>query len=424
MASNPTNVEVHAPAAEAQQAPAPGGLLISLTPLPPQALESTLTHLALAFSPSTPTSPRNVFIATPDASHPAVSGASFGGLRLVPYTASAPSVAGLFLTAADYLNTYKIAQEQQASACILLGPEAQSLAPESLRALAAEVLSPSSAAAADLASPADLAVPRYRLSSHDALVNSAILYPVTRALYGTRARFPLALDLGLSIRMAERLAAVAQTFLASGQDDAILWPVAEAAAANWTITEVDGGPRTLPQPASADLNALLGRIAGSLFNDINSKASFWQRVRAVQPTRSFAPLPVPPDPWPDVTPMLEAFRLAYTNLAEIWSLILPPNTLLGLKHLSLLPPASFRMSDALWTRIVYDFVLAYRLRTINRGHLLGALTPLYLAWVASHILLADSGTVPEQHIADLAAAFENDKAYLVSRWRWPDRFNP
>jgi hypothetical protein len=31
---------------------------------------------------------------------------------------------------------------------------------------------------------------------------------------------------------------------------------------------------------------------------------------------------------------------------------------------------------------------------------------------------------PEAHIEALAAAFETDKPYLVSRWRWPDRFNP
>ena len=30
----------------------------------------------------------------------------------------------------------------------------------------------------------------------------------------------------------------------------------------------------------------------------------------------------------------------------------------------------------------------------------------------------------EKHIQDLAVAFETDKPYLVSRWRWPDRFNP
>jgi hypothetical protein len=224
--------------------------------------------------------------------------------------------------------------------------------------------------------------------------------------------------------MAERLATMAQTYTAAGQSDAVLWPVAEAATANFTILEVDFGPRTLPQPASVDLNALLAQIAGSLFSDITLKASIWQRVRTTQAPRKVSQSRGSAERWPDVSPMLETFRLAYTNLHEIWALILPPNSLLGLKHLSQMPAASFRMSDALWARIVYDFVLAYRLRTINRGHLMGALTPLYLAWVASHIILADSGVAPEQHIEDLAGVFENDKAYLVSRWRWPDRFNP
>jgi hypothetical protein len=122
--------------------------------------------------------------------------------------------------------------------------------------------------------------------------------------------------------------------------------------------------------------------------------------------------------------MLDAFQLAYRNLQEVWSLVLPPNSLLALKRLSQMPPASFRMGDSLWARTVYDFILAYRLRTINRGHLLGALTPLYLAWVASHILLARAGTDPERHVEEVALAFETDKAYFVSRWRWPDRFNP
>ncbi len=122
--------------------------------------------------------------------------------------------------------------------------------------------------------------------------------------------------------------------------------------------------------------------------------------------------------------MQDAFRLAYTNLGEIWSLVLPPNSLLGLKRLSQAPPDQFRMPDVLWARIVYDFLLAFRLRTINRGHLLGALTPLYLAWVASHLELIAAGVEPEQHIEQQAEAFESDKAYLVSRWRWPDRFNP
>ena len=122
--------------------------------------------------------------------------------------------------------------------------------------------------------------------------------------------------------------------------------------------------------------------------------------------------------------MIQAFRLAYTNLQEIWSLVLPPNSLLGLKRLSLTEGAAFRMPETLWARIVFDFLLAYRQRTIHRGHLFGALIPLYLAWVASHINATASGTNPEHHIEAAASAFETEKPYLVSRWRWPDRFNP
>jgi hypothetical protein len=396
------------------------GLLVSLSTLSPEDLDATLTNLALAFPD------QGVLVATPD---PAPSSPSdLSHLHLTTYTPAIPTPGGWALSAADFLNTRKLMQDHQATACLLLGPEAQSLAAEDLRALATAVLSGS----------ADLATPRYSLGPRDGLVNSAILYPVTRALFATRPRYPLAIDLAFSSRMAERLALCSQKFAAANQPAALVWPVAEAAAAGFSIAEAPAGPRSLPPPDFADLNTILAQVAGSFFADLDAKASFWQRARlAYSPRGSWAnpaaqaesnpEPPVTPEN-PDVQPMLDSFRLAYTNLHEIWSLVLPPNSLLGLKKLSLMPAASFRMPDALWTRIVYDFILAYRLRTINRGHLLGALTPLYLAWVASHLLLASATgpetIAPEKHIEALATAFETDKPYLVSRWRWPDRFNP
>jgi hypothetical protein len=399
MASTQTQVDLSAnPAASTS-----GGLLVSLVSLSPEAFDATLTNLALAFPGE------NVLVATPDAAPQLSVGTP---LRLLPYAATATSGASWVLTAADYLNTYKIAQENNVACCILLGAEAQSLAPEAIRALAKS------------ASQCDLTVAHYNLGAREGLVNSAILYPVTRALFAARPRFPLAIDLGLSLRMAQRMATVAQRFTASGQNDALLWPVSEAASANYGIAEVEIDHRTLPQPGAPDLNSLLAQITGSLFADVDAKATFWQRARTIQPARLFQQAtPVAEVPG-DLPAMLEAFRLAWVNLHDIWSLVLPPNSLLGLKKLALLPPDNFRMPDTLWARIVYDFILAYRLRTINRGHLLGALTPLYLAWVASHLILISSGTAPEKHIQDLAAAFETDKPYLVSRWRWPDRFNP
>ncbi len=399
MASTQTNIDL-------TSAPATGtsGLLISLVPLPQEAFDATLSNLALAFPNET------VLVATPDAAPQSSSGSP---LRLLPYTLTAVSATPWVLTAADYLNTFKLAQENHATACV--PPRRGGPVPPPPKPFA-----PSR----NLHSCATLLWRTTISARTKGLVNSAILYPVTRALFNTRPRFPLAIDLGLSLRMAERLATIAQRFTATGQNDALLWPLSEAASANFSIAEVNVGARALPQPAAPDLNALLALIAGSLFAEVDAKATFWQRARGTQPATAItAANPIAGSP-PDIASMLEAFRLAYTNLHEIWSLVLPPNSLLGLKKLSLMSPETFRMPDNLWTRIVYDFILAFRLRTINRGHLLGALTPLYLAWVASHLTLISNGTAPEKHIQDLAVAFETDKPYLVSRWRWPDRFNP
>jgi glucosylglycerate synthase len=375
-------------------------LLVLLASMPPEQLENVVANLTASFPAE------SLLIATPDA----LAADSYPALRITPVPATTATWA---LTATDFVNAYQLAQKNDARAILMLGPESASLTSSALRELANAVL----------ATPTDLAVPCYDLPSRAGLVNSAFLYPLTRSLFACRARFPLAIDLGLSLRMAERLAGAAQRFTTLNQPDALVWPVDEAAVAGFTIREFDVGSRVMPQPAGLDLNAILAQVTGSLFADIDTKAAFWQRARTLPPARIPVSQPHPADA-ADITPMLEAFRLAYTNLREIWSLVLPPNSLLGLKRLSVTDALEFRMPDSLWVRIVFDFLLAYRLRTINRGHLLGALIPLYLAWVASHINITVSGTNSEHHIEEVAAAFEADKPYLVSRWRWPDRFNP
>ena len=127
----------------------------------------------------------------------------------------------------------------------------------------------------------------------------------------------------------------------------------------------------------------------------------------------------------EVRSLVDNYRAAFENLREIWALVLPPQSLLALKKMSISSPESFHLSPALWARTVYDFALAFHLRTLNRGHLLGALTPLYLAWVASFLRSTevDANGGPEI-LEGTANAFEQEKSYLVSRWRWPDRFNP
>ena len=221
------------------------------------------------------------------------------------------------------------------------------------------------------------------------------------------------------------MASAAQRFTSNSQADSVVWPVAEAAVAGYTFAEVATGPRVIPQ-TDQDLGSILNRVAGSMFADVEAKATFWQRTRPASPVlrstdAAYGVASQQSDPSSDeVQALIESFRIGYTNLHEIWSLVLPPNTLVALKRLSSAPVESFKVLDSTWVRIVYDFVLAHRLRTIARNHLMGAFAPLYLAWVASHLVQGRG----DAELDVLARAFEADKPYLVSRWRWPDRFNP
>ena len=382
-------------------APSRASLLVFIAPMATDQMESILRSLTALFPAD------ELLIATPN--DPV--GNAFSNLRQVP---TSVSNAVWPIAATDFVNVYRIAKENDARGILMLGPGADSLRATAIRELANAVLE----------SQCDLANPYYTLPPHTALVNSAILYPLTRSLFASRIRFPLSLDMGLSLRMAERLANAGQRFVSHNQSDAILWPVSEACAAGYTIEEVNVGPRMLPQPAEPNVNAILTLVTESVFSDIEAKAAYWQRPRRLAPEEQRAPETRAEDGAVDVIPMVEGFRLAFTNLQEIWSLVLAPNSMLGLKRLSVVEPAAFRMPEGLWARIVFDFLIAYRLRTMNRGHLLGALIPLYLGWVAGHMNVTAAGTSAEAHIEAQTAAFEADKPYIVSRWRWPDRFNP
>jgi glucosylglycerate synthase len=375
-------------------------LLVLVTAMAPEHFKGVLANLQDAFAPGS-------FVVATQNELPANIPSNLHAV------ATPQSNATWSLKPIDFVNAAQFGREHGAKAFLILGPESDSLSPLALRSLADAILKQST----------DLVVPHYSLPSHAGLINSAILYPLTRAVFASRVRFPLSIDLGMSSRMAERLASVAGPISAANQTDALLWPVNEAVASGFIADEIDVGSRAIPQPSDPDINSILALVTGSLFSDIETKAALWQRPRKPPLIRRSMVDAGMSDTSADVARMIAAFQLANANLQEIWSLVLPPNSLLSLRRCSTLDPAAFRMPDSLWARIVYDFLIAFRLRTINRSHLLGALIPLYLAWVAGHINVIASGTSAERHIEAVAEAFEVDKPYLVSRWRWPDRFN-
>jgi hypothetical protein len=177
-----------------------------------------------------------------------------------------------------------------------------------------------------------------------------------------------------------------------------------------------------------NMSSLIAQVLGPIFLEMERWAACWQRTRGSVAVPTFGdPLSLPQETAElDLSRMIETFQLGVRDLQEIWSLVLPPATLFELRKLSRLAPERVYMPDELWARIVYDFALAHRLRTINRDHLLRSMTPLYLAWVVSYAREFEvAGPTPvDQRIERLALAYEAAKPYFISRWRWPDRFNP
>jgi trehalose synthase len=360
-------------------------------------------------------------------------------LRIAPYAAGPGAVSALCPRSIHtYSEICRIAEEQHASAVMLLGTDDGLQKTEDLVALAGAVLRHG----------VDLAMPLYRTSRFEGLVNSGVLYPLTRALYGTDIRFPLAEDIALSTRFCRHMASSAHALssarsvhilnvgLEADEHEKPLWPSIEAARHGYKMGQIRVGMRRFHSSSVSNLKQSIAEILNSLFSEAERTASFWQKnlspavvldigmgsVANAQVQSGQDPAPHPSE----AASMLDSFRLAASNLQEVWSQVLAPGTLLAIRRLAAQEAESFQMPPALWARIIYEFLAAHRNRNVSRQHLFGALIPLYYGWAASHVLHASMLTdaQAEEREIEIVAAFKANKQYLISLWRWPDRFTP
>ena len=341
--------------------------------------------------------------------------ATAGSVRLLAFPAGvADQVPRLGLDAGQtYRTVFTVSQALGARACLVIGSDPSELSPQALRGLAQPVLEGS----------ADLVTPVYRRGRYESLLIAAVVAPLFRALYGYRLRFPIGGDFGLSATLVSRC--LRPTATARGEP---IWLTSEAACAGMQLAQAQLGVAFPAQREPTDASTVLAAVLGPVFQDVANRAPCWQRSRESRSVSTVGPLSQSSSEGtaPDTARMIESFRIGYANLQDVWRSFLPPATLLDLKRLTTFGPDAFRMGDELWARIVYDFALAYRLGTISREHVLGALTPVYLAWIASYTREAHGASEPVlgARMERLGAAYESQKPYFVSRWRWPDRFNP
>jgi hypothetical protein len=316
------------------------------------------------------------------------------------------------------LEIFRVARKLGARSCVLLDAEVESIGPEWAERLARPALE----------GAADLVVPSYRRQKFDGLINSGILSPFVRALYGKRFRQPAGADLAFSAALMDFYL---DNSVSEGHTPAWLdpWSAVPALIHGFRVGQSSLGTRVVhSREVPPDLSNTLRQVLAQVFEQMEQTAAFWQRVRGSEEVPWFGP-PLEIDAaQPDLhrKPMIDSFRHGCQDLVEIWRLILPPATLLDLRRMERRTDGEVRFTDELWARIVYDFALAHHLRAMGRDHLLQAITPLYLGWAASFTgeMQNAGGRECEERLDRLALQFEAQKRYLISRWRWPDKFNP
>ena len=314
--------------------------------------------------------------------------------------------------------TFALAKQLGAGVCALFDADLESVAEEWIERLVSPVIEEG----------IDLMVPCYVRHKFDGLISSGIVSPLIRALYGKRLRQPAGADLSFSARLMDFYLGQED---ANGDAPSLIdpWDTVPVICNGFRIGQGSLGPRGVhPREIAPNLSDTLRQVLTTVFDSLGRTAAFWQRVRGSEDVPWFGPsLEMNCEPTEmNVKRMIDSFRLGCQDLAGIWNLILPPATLLELRRMLRLPDAQFCFQDDVWARTIYDFALGYHLRVIGRDHLLEAMTPLYWGWVASFIKELQDASVEqvEERLERLSRQFETQKRYLISRWRWPDRFSP
>jgi hypothetical protein len=315
--------------------------------------------------------------------------------------------------------TLRVAQQVGARACIMLSPDLTSTSSEWVGLLGRPILQHGF----------DFAAPLYARHKFDGSITNAVVRPLARSLYGRHMRQPMGGEYAFSSALVDRYLSqnVWGTDLARFGID--IWTTTQAMCGGSKLCQVHFGPKIRASTGTPpDLGTMLTQVLGALFEDMTLNAAIWQKVRGSQATPMFgvANDGAPPAASPDVRKLVDSFRLGLRNLRDLWALVLPPATLVDLKRLAVAPAESFAVPDELWSRLVFDFALGYRMRSLNRKHLLGAFLPLHLGWLASFVreMQDASHAECERRLEQLCQTYEAQKPYLISRWRSPDRFNP
>jgi glycosyltransferase involved in cell wall biosynthesis len=310
-----------------------------------------------------------------------------------------------------FRTVFEIAAALDAKACVVVDSDLRSITPEWVELLVKPVLDDGF----------DYVAPLYRRHKYDGTITNSIVYPLTRALYGRRVRQPIGGDFGFSGKLARFYLTqdVWATDVARYGID--IWMTTTALANRFAVAQSFLGAKIHDaKDPGADLSAMLYQVVGATFDLMERYHDAWKGIAGSQtvPTFGFEYTVGLEAINVNTTRMLNVFREGLRSLGEIWLQVLGEGDFREVEKLGAGGDDAFAFPTPLWTRVVYDYAIAYHRKKLPAQHLIKSLTPLYLAKTASFIREAEhmGQEEAEASIERLCADFESNKSYLESLW--------
>ncbi|MHB0925123.1 MAG: glycosyltransferase [Gallionellaceae bacterium] len=332
--------------------------------------------------------------------------------RIEPISKIAFPYSGIPGKGSAFRAIFEIAQTLEAKACVVVDSDLRSITPEWIELLVKPVLN----------GGFDYVAPLYHRHKFDGTITNSIVYPLTRALYGRRVRQPIGGDFGFSGKLAQFYLGqdVWESDVARFGID--IWMTTTAIANNFKVAQSFLGAKIHDaKDPGADLSSMLYQVVSATFELMENHAAVWMTVRGSEPVPTFGFEYAVGLEHVNVNTarMLKLFREGLLNLREIWLDILGAGDLREVERLGALDDREFRFPPGLWTRIVYDYAIAFHLKKLPREHLIKSLLPLYIGKTAAFVLEVDPMTQheAEAEIEKLCIEFENGKDYLLTCWK-------
>ena len=308
----------------------------------------------------------------------------------------------------------ELARFLKAEACVVVDSDLRSINAHWIRNLLCPILS----------DEYQFVAPHYKRFKLDGTITNNIVYNMTRALYGRKVRQPIGGDFAFSREVVSEIYDQDVWDTDVGRFGIDIWLTTMALVNGFRICQARLGAKIHDvKDPGASLGPMFRQVVATLFSLTEENKDYWWDIQGSEEVPIVGDeIETEPEPFPiNIDGLVESFRNGYRQFGALWKNILSEESYQGVQQLAE-KGDGFQMDDRIWSHILYDAASTYHCWPMNRFKLVELLTPLYYARVASFARIVEkmSDVEAEQEVEKQARCFEDEKEYLLERWRIAD----